>query len=138
WVHVPAEIETGGVEIAAESTEFGYTGRLITPEPDQQRRFQTIVMVDETSHQDSSRLELNWQKPQLEEPPARPTPPEPSEPPVGEPPAEEPPREEPPGEQSPPQEPPVEEPTPSEPQPEPTVASAEPEPAEQKTADDGN
>lgn len=141
WVHVPAEIETGGVEIAAESTEFGYTGRLITPEPDQQRRFQTIVMVDETSHQDSSTLELNWQKPQLEEPPAPPTPPEPSEPPVEEPPVEEPPVEEPPreeptGEQSPPQEPPVEEPTPSEPQPEPTVASAEP--AEQKTADDGN
>lgn len=123
WVHVPAETETGGVEITAESTEFGYTGRLITPEPDEQRRFQTIVMVDETTHQASTSIELDWQQPQHEEPPAPSTPPEPSEPPTEEPPSEEPPSEEPrteepPVEQTPPPEAPVEEPTPAEPQPE--------------------
>src|SRR5699024_10467441 len=61
WEHVPAVTETGGLHIAAESTEFGYTARLINPEPDAQRRFQTIVMVDETSHQAATELELTWQ-----------------------------------------------------------------------------
>lgn len=108
WLHVPADTETGGVQITAESTDFGYTGRLITPEPDDQRRFQTIVMVDETTHQATTELELNWEKAEVEPPPEPESPPTPSEPPVEEPPAEEPPAEEPPVEQPPAEDPPVE------------------------------
>ncbi|GAA2040313.1 hypothetical protein GCM10009720_20980 [Yaniella flava] len=114
WLHVPADTETGGVHIAAESTEFGYTGRLITPEPDAQRRFQTIVVVDQTSHQDSTELQLSWEKPTVvepppsEEPPAPEEPPSPEEPPT---PTEPPAPEEPPVPEDPPTatEPPIEE-----------------------------
>lgn len=142
WLHVPAETETGGVELAAESTEYGYTGRLITPEADDQRRFQTIVMVDQTSDQASTALELDWQNPQTEEPPEPETPPTPEEPPVEEPPVEEPPAEEPPVEEppaeepsveTPPAEPAVEESTPPAPVEEPEDAL--PEPTEDKPAE---
>lgn len=123
WLHVPAEMETGGIELAAESSEYGYTGRLITPEPDNQRRFQTIVMVDSTSDQAATSLELNWNKPQLDVPSETPTP---SEPPLEVPPTEDPVIEEPP-----PSETPVAEPTPTEmsAEPTPTEMSAEPKPA---------
>ena len=122
WVHVPAVTETGGLHIAAESTDFGYTGRLITPEPDAQRRFQTIVMVDETSHQAATELELTWQKAEVDPPPEPETPPAPPEAPVEEPPVEEPPVEEPPHE-TPSVEPShVAEPTVAAPQSEPVVA----------------
>ena len=68
WVHVPAELETGTVQLAAESVEYGYTGRLIIPEPDGQRRFQTIVVVDQTSDSASTEIDLTWEKPVVEEP----------------------------------------------------------------------
>ena len=115
WIHVPAETATGGINISAESTEYGYTGRLITPEPDAQRRFQTIVVVDQTSHQATSELELTWQQPDIED-----EPPAPKEPPADEPPVEvepsedeppvEPSEDEPPVEQPPAEEPPIEQP----------------------------
>ena len=114
WIHVPADTATGGINISAESTEYGYTGRLITPEPDAQRRFQTIVVVDQTSHQATSELELTWQQPDIEE-----EPPAPEKPPASEePPTEEPLVEQPPAEQTQPEQPSVEEPdtaTPDEP-----------------------
>ncbi|MDN6498827.1 MAG: hypothetical protein L0K44_03595 [Yaniella sp.] len=118
WVHVPGDTETGGVHISAESTDFGYTGRLITPEPDAQRRFQTIVMVDATTDQADTELELNWQKTQTDPPPEPETPPAPPEAPVEEPPVEEPPLEGPPAEEPPVEPSPVDEPTPEAPQPE--------------------
>lgn len=101
WIHVPAQTATGGITISAESTEFGYTGRLITPEPDDQRRFQTIVVVDQTSHQATSELELTWQQAEIEQPP----------------PPEEPPTEVPPVEQPPTEEPSIEQPASEEPEP---------------------
>src|SRR5699024_12479952 len=58
WIHVPADPATGGINISAESTEYGYTGRLITPDPDAQRRFQNIVVVEQPSHQATSKTEL--------------------------------------------------------------------------------
>lgn len=127
WVHVPAETETGGVHIAAESSDFGYTGRLIIPEPDDQRRFQTIVMVDETTHQAATELELNWQKPQVEPPPEPETPPTPPEPPVEQPPVEEPPvEEEPPADEQLVEPTPVADVTPTAtPQPEPEISEVE-------------
>ena len=104
WIHVPAETATGGITISAESTEYGYTGRLITPEPDAQRRFQTIVVVDQTSHQATSELELIWQQADIEEePPA-------DEQPTEQPPADDQPAEQPPVEQAPPEQPLVEKP----------------------------
>lgn len=118
WVHVPGDTETGGVHLSAESTDFGYTGRLITPEPDAQRRFQTIVMVDETTDQADTVLELNWQKTQTDPPPEPETPPAPPEAPVEEPPVEEPPLEDPPAEEPPVEPSPVDAPTPEAPQPE--------------------
>lgn len=118
WVHVSGDTETGGVHISAESTDFGYTGRLITPEPDAQRRFQTIVMVDETTDQADTELELNWQKTQTDPPPEPETPPAPPEAPVEEPPVEEPPLENPPAEEPPVEPSPVDAPTPEAPQPE--------------------
>src|SRR5699024_6151800 len=100
WVQVPAEMESGSVELSAGSIEFGYTGRLIIPEPDDQRRFQTIVVVDQTTSQAATEIELAWEKPVVEEPePADESPstdpsPEPSDtPPVEEPDVEEPPTE---------------------------------------------
>jgi len=78
WVHVPAHLETGSVRLTAESVEYGYTGRLIIPEPDGQRRFQTIVVVDQTTDSAATELELTWEKPIVEEPDS------PTEPPVEE------------------------------------------------------
>ena len=124
WIHVPADTETGGVQITAESTDFGYTGRLITPEADDQQRFQTIVMVDETTHQATTELELNWEKTVV-------PPPEPADPPT----EEEPPAEEPPAEEGQTEEPPAQtpaeepvhtaKPAPAVPQPEPVVVETE-------------
>lgn len=68
WVHVPADLETGAVRLAAESVEYGYTGRLIIPEPDGQRRFQTIVVVDQTTDSAATELELTWEKTVVEKP----------------------------------------------------------------------
>jgi len=68
WVHVPAEVPTGGVRLMAESTEYGYTGRLIIPEPDGQRRFQTIVVVDQATDTATTELELAWEQLETPEP----------------------------------------------------------------------
>ena len=67
WVQVPAALETGTVQVAAESVEYGYTGRLIIPEPDGQRRLQTIVVVDQASDSASSEIDLTWEKHEIEE-----------------------------------------------------------------------
>lgn len=75
WVHVPADAVSGGVQLAAESTEYGYTGRLIIPEPAPDRRFQTIVVVDQTSDVAATELTLHWEQPEIPEPPVT-TPPE--------------------------------------------------------------
>ena len=68
WIHVPGDVESGTVELSAQSIEYGYTGRLIIPEPDGQRRFQTIVVVDETKTQAATEIEFAWEKPPVEEP----------------------------------------------------------------------
>ena len=132
WLHVPADTETGGVHIAAESTEYGYTGRLITPEPDAQRRFQTIVVVDQTAHNDSTELQLSWEKPTIVDPPPAEEPPAPEAPPT---PTEPPAPEEPPVSEEPPTptEPPVEEPTGSEPPVEETPSEPPQQPEEVET-----
>lgn len=69
WVHVPADATSGSVQLAAESTEYGYTGRLIIPEPAPDRRFQTIVVVDQTSDSATTDLALHWEQPEIPEPP---------------------------------------------------------------------
>ncbi|GAA4476086.1 hypothetical protein GCM10023190_12870 [Enteractinococcus fodinae] len=104
WIHVPAEVETGSVQLTAESVEYGYTGRLIIPEPDGQRRFQTIVVVDQATDHAATEIELAWEQVMIEEP------------------AEDPPAEEPPAEVRTPEaspSPTVEEPLIQEPEPEP-------------------
>lgn len=144
WVHVPAEMETGTVQLAAESVEYGYTGRLIIPEPDGQRRFQTIVVVDQATDSASSEIDLAWEKPEPEEPEIEKEPeveeePEPQEDPQIEeepqtedepdtsenPPTVDPLIEVPPVEETPVVESPTE--TPSVPQEEPSVPSEQPE-----------
>ena len=69
WVLVPADTASGGVQLSAESTEYGYTGRLIIPEPAADRRFQTIVVVDQISNIATTELALHWEKAELAEPP---------------------------------------------------------------------
>ena len=66
---VPADTASGGVQLSAESTEYGYTGRLIIPEPAPDRRFQTIVVVDQISNIATTELALHWEKAELAEPP---------------------------------------------------------------------
>ncbi|HJF15400.1 MAG TPA: thioester domain-containing protein [Enteractinococcus helveticum] len=78
WVHVPADVRSGSVQLIAESTEYGYTGRLIIPEPAPDRRFQTIVVVDQTSDSATTDLALRWEQPEPAEPPAT-TPPKETE-----------------------------------------------------------
>ena len=128
WVQIPAEMESGSVELSAESIEFGYTGRLIIPEPDNQRRFQTIVVVDQTTSQAATEIELAWEKPVVEEPePADESPStDPSPDPSNTPPVEEPDVEEPPAD-DPSVTAPTEDPTPPPAQPE---SSAPPEAVE--------
>lgn len=67
WVHVPAQTPTGQLRIAAEVTEYGYTGKLVIPESDPDRSFQTIVVVDQTSDLASTELELSWEQPPTEQ-----------------------------------------------------------------------
>lgn len=69
WVHIPADMPSGGVNVTAESVEYGYTGRLIIPEPAPDRRFQTIVVVDQTAVTASTELALHWEKSEALEPP---------------------------------------------------------------------
>lgn len=144
WVHIPAELESGAARLTAASVEYGYTGRLIIPEPDGQRRFQTIVVVDQATDHASTEIELAWEQPVMEEPepseeppveepPLEPqTPAEPvvEEPPVPEPVVEEPPVPDPQVEEAPAQPPQEEEPpVTTTPQVEPDMPE-EPEPAE--------
>lgn len=105
WIHVPAEVESGSVQLTAESVEYGYTGRLIIPEPDGQRRFQTIVVVDQATDHASTEIELAWEQIVIDEPAENP-------------PAEEPPTEVQTPEASPNPTPTVEEPLIQEPEPE--------------------
>lgn len=67
WVHIPAETASGAIRLAAESVEYGYTGKLIIPEPAPDRRFQTIVVVDQTTDTASSELAMQWQQPEITE-----------------------------------------------------------------------
>ncbi len=77
WVHVPAETASGELHIAAESTEHSYTGKLIIPEPAPDRRFQTIVVVEQTPNIASTELLMSWEKTEATEPPAKEPIPEP-------------------------------------------------------------
>lgn len=128
WVHVPAELETGSVHLTAESVEYGYTGRLIIPEPDGQRRYQTIVVVDQATDHASTEIELAWEQAKIDEPTETP--------PVEEPPAESPTPDATPS-PTPTSEPVTQEPEPEQPQDpapenkepsEPATPSTEPEP----------
>lgn len=61
WLHVPADTPSGSVHIAAETIEYGYTGRLIIPDPTPDRRYQTMVVVDQTVDTATAAFEMQWQ-----------------------------------------------------------------------------